>query len=661
MSFAGSSLAKVAVTALLFGLFGANTTNAVAQNVCPFDVSGGATPRFAVDGVLLMRYASGLRDQNLTANLTPSPVSHTNVVNAIEPLRSSRLDLDGDGFFTLVDSMVASRYMAGFAPSLWLMGLQLPVNATRRSGDDIKFFIDAGCSVPSAEAPRVLAVLPRADKVSINAPIVVFFSKAMNKASAQAAIAISPTVSCNWTWNDAVNAATCQPTSNLPSNTPYNVNVATTARSVDNVALAATATGSFRTFNGSEIATQTFTYPIGPSAPTPAGGDFRIQCFFSHASPNDPVVALGKNGASHLHTFFGNVETDAYTTPELVRTMGGSTCHGGTLNRSGYWIPAILDAAGNFVRPVDRSFNVYYKRDGLRPSTNMQPMPKGLRMIVGSAVASPANPEPWTKGGAGGLGCKNPQTEEDVAPIGPIPPDAWRMMPHCPPGSWLHFTVSFPRCWDGVNLDSPDHRSHVAGARYDAANADAGFQPYENLSCPPSHPVPLPALSVSIDFPVPSGGTVGWKYASDMYDMTNARGGYSTHADFYNGWNEETKALWVTKCLNERRHCADGELGDGRALSSPVRGSGVVTLASLTGDARLDQLIASSMCGSGTPATASVRVQLEPEESPSREPAPAAPPPLLALFESRRMFGQPVALLHDQWFSLVLPPAQTVA
>jgi Domain of unknown function (DUF1996) len=279
-------------------------------------------------------------------------------------------------------------------------------------------------------------------------------------------------------------------------------------------------------------------------------------------------------------------------------------------------------------------------------------MPKGLRMVAGSAASTPTNPEPWSRGGGGGLSCISAQTEETVPPIGPAPDNAVRAMPHCPSGSRLHFAIGFPRCWDGVNLDSADHRSHVSGGRYDPTHVGDD----NNLDCPPSHPVPLPSLSVGVDFPVGSSGTVGWRLSSDMYDTTNSRGGYSLHADFYNGWNEQIKALWVTKCLNERRHCADGELGDGRALSPPVRGTGVVSLAASTGDAWLDQLIASSMCGSGPVRAIAAGSTAQSDEAPAQQPLPPSPArSLVAMFEPRRLFGPPIGLLREQWAYLVAP------
>jgi hypothetical protein len=46
--------------------------------------------------------------------------------------------------------------------------------------------------------------------------------------------------------------------------------------------------------------------------------------------------------------------------------------------------------------------------------------------------------------------------------------------------SGLNARVQFPACWDGVNLDSPDHMSHTAY-----------LSELDNGSCPDSHPVGL--------------------------------------------------------------------------------------------------------------------------------------------------------------------------
>ena len=52
----------------------------------------------------------------------------------------------------------------------------------------------------------------------------------------------------------------------------------------------------------------------------------------------------------------------------------------------------------------------------------------------------------------------------------------------------LRLSVVFPDCWDGENVDSPDHRAHVAYS--------------DRAGCPDSHPVPIPLLELVIDYGV---------------------------------------------------------------------------------------------------------------------------------------------------------------
>jgi len=54
----------------------------------------------------------------------------------------------------------------------------------------------------------------------------------------------------------------------------------------------------------------------------------------------------------------------------------------------------------------------------------------------------------------------------------------------------IRTTITFPTCWDGKNVDSPDHKAHVA-------YPDRGT--FESSgSCPASHPVKLPQLMYEV-------------------------------------------------------------------------------------------------------------------------------------------------------------------
>ncbi len=95
--------------------------------------------------------------------------------------------------------------------------------------------------------------------------------------------------------------------------------------------------------------------------------------------------------------------------------------------------------------------------------------------------------------------------------------------------------IKFPECWNGVDLDSADHKSHMAYA--------------VNESCPASHPVAIPRLRLFLAYPAPSATAV----------LTLASGSLDTaHADFINAWNPGVVGEITGFCLNDidPRNCA---------------------------------------------------------------------------------------------------------
>ncbi|PHH90897.1 hypothetical protein CDD83_2316 [Cordyceps sp. RAO-2017] len=99
--------------------------------------------------------------------------------------------------------------------------------------------------------------------------------------------------------------------------------------------------------------------------------------------------------------------------------------------------------------------------------------------------------------------------------------------PHLPstPCLRLRAETFFPSCWDGRNLDSADHKSHMAFP---------AIGDYNTGVCPASHPVAL--LSVFLEFFYDTGAVRDfgrWVWA--MGDPT----GYGLHGDFVNGWADQ--------------------------------------------------------------------------------------------------------------------------
>jgi hypothetical protein len=115
--------------------------------------------------------------------------------------------------------------------------------------------------------------------------------------------------------------------------------------------------------------------------------------------------------------------------------------------------------------------------------------------------------------------------------------------------------VEFPQCWDGVNLDSPDHKSHMA------YGTGAG--------CPSTHPIALPAITIKAHYTVPSGtNTSTWRLSSDR---NGATAGTSGHGDWMNGWRGQNAGeylpnIFVTRLLNPGLSGGSHMIGDGRVM-----------------------------------------------------------------------------------------------
>jgi hypothetical protein len=243
----------------------------------------------------------------------------------------------------------------------------------------------------------------------------------------------------------------------------------------------------------------------------------------------DPIVYPNQANKGHLHLFFGNVGINPNSTNESLRTTGNSTCNGGIMNRSSYWVPAIIDTATNkVVEP--RNMLTYYK------DAYAAPMPRGLRIIAGnsmfnSTIPSSDNMHTWFE-------CNELYASRQFDLV------------NCGKGGMVTMRVNFPECWNGVDLDSADHRSHMAYRK-------AG-------SCPSTHPVQVPTLSLITYFPVTTEGTSTWRLSSDMYATSGYNAGRSAHADFMMGWDEVLHNTLVQKCINTNMDCHAHLLGDGR-------------------------------------------------------------------------------------------------
>jgi Domain of unknown function (DUF1996) len=270
-------------------------------------------------------------------------------------------------------------------------------------------------------------------------------------------------------------------------------------------------------------------------------GAFRVSCKYSHTNFDDPIVFPNQPGMAHLHTFFGNTATNANSTAASLLSTGHTTCTGGTINKSAYWVPTLINTAtGAPLVPTDAIF--YYKTDGIPPRFT-QAMPNGLRMIAGNASATSPGPEetrPYH------FACL---TADGTNEYGRSP-----SIPDCLSGESIWVNLSFPRCWDGRNLDSADHKSHMSFPN--------GWHLTEN-PCPATHPIALPHITFNMAWRLPPGVRGSQiRLSSDNYTTATGPGGYSMHGDWYMGWKPEIRDMWVVGCLRESKDCHANLLKD---------------------------------------------------------------------------------------------------
>ena len=269
-------------------------------------------------------------------------------------------------------------------------------------------------------------------------------------------------------------------------------------------------------------------------------GAFRMPCKVSHMSNDDPIVYPNQKGAAHHHTFFGNTSLNYASDLNNLRLTGNSTCSGGIANRSAYWMPSMIDTTTN--TPIVPSDAIFYYKTGYGgvPTNLISPVPKGLRMITGNSKGNSATT------GKGMFACR-------FAAGGST--DWTNNIQNCNVGDMLLFTLAFPQCWDGKNLDSPDHKSHMADPDGETSN-----------HCPITHPVAIPSISFNAHFLITKADEgLHLRLSSDNY-ATSSPGGYSAHADYVNGWDENIMAGWIKNCINASKDCHGHLLGDGRAL-----------------------------------------------------------------------------------------------
>ncbi|EXJ83114.1 hypothetical protein A1O1_06733 [Capronia coronata CBS 617.96] len=272
-------------------------------------------------------------------------------------------------------------------------------------------------------------------------------------------------------------------------------------------------------------------------AASPVSAFWRLPC----KSPivverADPIISPGKV-SNHLHTIMGGNGFDF--TMDYNSTQK-STCSSCTVtgDNSNYWTPTLFfqHQNGTFesVNQIGGATVYYLQRKG--DGETLKAFPPGFRMVAGNPFKRTAGDDFASQ--AVSYACLNYN--------GPAKAET-PMFPNygCPDG--LRAQVFFPSCWNGKDLDTADHMSHMSYP----------IQSYNGGSCPPEFPVHLVSIFYEIIWDT---GKFSDQWYGDNQPFVWSMGdptGYGGHGDFVMGWDPELLQNAVDQCTNESGRVED--------------------------------------------------------------------------------------------------------
>lgn len=207
---------------------------------------------------------------------------------------------------------------------------------------------------------------------------------------------------------------------------------------------------------------------------------------------------------------------------------------------SNYWTPQLyVKFKNNTFMPVPQvgdpddvtgGMTAYYlQRRGDNSNEKLHAFPEGFRMIAGDPFKRSFGNDSASK--AISYSCLG----------GPGLPET-NNMPNfnCPGG--LRAQVFFPSCWNGKDVDSLDHKSHMS---YPVG------QEYNTGGCPPDFPVHMVSLFFEVLYDT-APFLDQWEGDQHPFVFSNGDAtGYGYHGDFVNGWDVSVLQRAIDECTDD--------------------------------------------------------------------------------------------------------------
>ncbi|MER6789820.1 DUF1996 domain-containing protein [Streptomyces sp. NPDC000658] len=285
----------------------------------------------------------------------------------------------------------------------------------------------------------------------------------------------------------------------------------------------------------------------------PSRGTFTSSCGVNANglfNSDNVIVAPGvSNGAHHFHDYIGNQSNNAFASDgDLAKAETSCVDQG---DKSTYYWPVLRLQNGDQERDAGspgggvegNAGKIVTAKDVTltfvgNPRSQVTAMPRLLRIITGDAKAF-VNGTANANASWSCTGFEDRQLKDKY--------------PLCPAGSDVVRTFRFQSCWDGANIDSANHRTHVAFAAADGSCPN-GFKAVPQLVQRIVYDVDAPSLQ--------DGGRTTPLFAVDSFPEQLHKP-VTDHGDFINVFDDNLMREMVD-CINQGRTCGAGtKPGDG--------------------------------------------------------------------------------------------------
>lgn len=324
-----------------------------------------------------------------------------------------------------------------------------------------------------------------------------------------------------------------------------------------------------------------------------AQAKFRTHVDFSHMAPDDPIRNYGQPGSSHLHCFFGNGTTNAYSTYSSLRHHAlTSTAAGTDANGTGYWYPCLISVNpfgdGKNYAIKTNLVSVYYLINFAADGPMATHLPIGLRYVFGyemddnwawlqtildAANAVDTQSPTHTRysvtlnghhhdgevfyicqGATATAAANNAGEGVGASYYLKMPDGSDPYNGTCNAGQLFYAGIDGAHCWDGKNLWSPGGYKHVIPMIYDSF--------YHEWVCPSNY-YTIPPIILEVAFTQTGwSDRQHWELSSDL----SKRGGVpftagalyppgtTFHTDWMFGWDSTTIRKWEQNCIGIEHH-----------------------------------------------------------------------------------------------------------